>query len=193
MFRSPIVRQPAAWLGIAMLLQISILAQSGGLTINILEGDDTIVNVRQRVSREAIIQVEDENHKPVAGAFVTFSAPGRGPSVSFVNGSNTITATTDAQGRVAMQGITPNKAAGKFEIRISASKDGKTGSRVLTQTNVAAAAGAISAKTLLILLAVGGAAGGIAAGLSGRGNGTPAPVNTGVVLVPGNPTVGPPR
>jgi hypothetical protein len=37
------------------------------LTISILEGEGAINNIRQRTAREAIVQVQDENHKPVAG------------------------------------------------------------------------------------------------------------------------------
>lgn len=176
-------------------------ASPGELTITILEGDNAIVNVRQRVSREAIVQVEDENHKPVGGAIVTFLTPSDGPSATFMNGSHTITATTDVQGRVVMRGITSNKVAGKFDMKVTATKNGKSTSVIMSQTNVmaaAAAAGGISAKALGILLGVGGAAAvGIAVGLAGgKGNTTPTPVppaSTAVTLQPGTPVIGPPR
>ena len=50
-----------------------------GLSITIVEGEGAINNIRQRVNREPIVQVEDQNHKPVAGAVVVFlpSRPGR--------------------------------------------------------------------------------------------------------------------
>ena len=40
------------------------------LNIVIVEGEGTLNNVKQRVNRDPIVQVEDENHKPVAGAAV---------------------------------------------------------------------------------------------------------------------------
>src|ERR1041385_9431846 len=43
-----------------------------GLSITIVEGEGAINNVRQRVNREPIVQVEDNNRKPVAGAVVVF-------------------------------------------------------------------------------------------------------------------------
>ncbi len=195
-------QQPIAWLGVSILFYTSLLAvpvmaqqPTGGLTINILEGDDAIVNIRQRVSREAIVQVEDENHKPVAGAIVTFTSPSNGPSALFLNGSNTITATTNAEGKVVMSGMTSNKSAGNFEIRISASKDGKTASRTMKQSNVMAAAGMMTGKTPWIIGGVGVAvAVGLAIGLTRGGNTTtPVAAAPGVVIVPGTPTVGPPR
>jgi len=42
------------------------------LNIVILEGEGAINSVRQRVAREPVVQVEDENHKPIGGAAVTF-------------------------------------------------------------------------------------------------------------------------
>ena len=48
------------------------------LEILIVEGEGAINNVKQRVNREPIVQVEDENHKPVAGAAVTFFLPNDG-------------------------------------------------------------------------------------------------------------------
>lgn len=182
--------------------------ETGGLTIKIIDGDEPIFNVRQRVTREAIVQVEDENHKPVAGAFVMFAAPGNGPSATFANGTTSITLTTDAKGQATLRGITSNRVQGKFQIRISASKDGKTGSASLNVSNVvppaaagssSSSAGGISGKTIGILAAIGGAAAVGAVVALGRGNssspspGAPPAASPGVVLVQGSPTVGPPR
>lgn len=169
---------------------------AGGLKITILEGNDAIANVRQRVSREAIIQVEDENRKPVGGALVTLMAPNNGASAVFSNGTNTLTTTTDATGRVAVKGIQPNSLAGKFDIRVVASKDGLRGTATMTMTNVATAAvaGGISAKVLAIILtaAAGAAVGGVVA-TRGGGSSPSAPAQTPVTVSPGTPTVGGPR
>ena len=45
------------------------------LIINIVEGEGALNNIKQRVNREPIVQVEDENHKPIAGAAVVFFLP----------------------------------------------------------------------------------------------------------------------
>lgn len=170
----------------------------GGLRITIVDGDEAILNVRQRVSREAIIQVEDENRKPVAGALVTLTAPRDGASAVFSNGLNNITLTTDNSGRVVVRGIRPNSAQGKYAIRVVAVKEGLRGTAQLQMTNLAAAAaaGGISAKVLTFLLIAGaGAAAGTIAATRGGNGGAAAPgaVAVSTTLTPGTPVVGPPR
>jgi hypothetical protein len=50
------------------------------LNIVIVEGEGAINNVKQRVNRDPIVQVEDENHRPIAGAAVVFFLPDQGAS-----------------------------------------------------------------------------------------------------------------
>lgn len=168
-----------------------------GLRITIVEGDEAIFNVRQRVSREAIIQVEDENRKPVAGALVTLTAPRDGASAVFSNGLNNITLTTDESGRAVVRGIRPNKALGKYAIRVTAVKGALRGTSQMTMTNIAAAAaGGISAKllTFLLIVGAGAAAGTVAATRNGNGAGPSTPAGAvSATVTPGTPTVGPPR
>lgn len=170
----------------------------GGLRITIVDGDEAILNVRQRVSREAIIQVEDENRRPVAGALVTLTAPRDGASAVFSNGLNNITLTTDNSGRVVVRGIRPNSAQGKYAIRVMAVKEGLRGTAQIQMTNMAAAvaAGGISAKllTFLLIAGAGAAAGTIAATRGGNGGGATGPGTAPTTTItPGTPTVGPPR
>lgn len=190
-----------------LTLATSIPAQEppaalAGLSITILEGDNAIVNTRQRLSREAIVQVEDENHKPVAGAAVTLFAPNSGPSAVFSNGSNNITILTDNQGRAVVRGIKPNSVAGKAEIKITATKEGfRSATSILTQTNAIAAAAGLSAGMIGLIVAVAASAGigiAVAAGGGGGGGGGGNPGGGGTVtrptvLTPGAPTVGAPR
>lgn len=170
----------------------------GGLRITIVDGDEAILNVRQRVSREAIIQVEDENRRPVAGALVTLTAPRDGASAVFSNGLNNITLTTDNSGRVVVRGIRPNAAQGRYAVRVLAVKEGLRATAEIQMTNLAAAAvaGGISAKLLTFLLIAGAgvAAGTVAATRGGNGGGATGPGTTPTTTVtPGTPTVGPPR
>src|ERR1700690_1970543 len=150
------------------------------LQIVIVEGEGAINNVKQRVNREPIVQVEDENHKPIAGAAIIFFLPNDGPGGVFANGSTTLTTTTNAQGQAVARGIRFNNKAGAMQIRVAASFAGQTASAVITQTNVlgAAAVGAaaggigLAAKLLIIGALVGG---GIAAGVvvANRGGSSP--------------------
>lgn len=158
------------------------------LRIVIVEGDQAIFNVRQRVAREAIIQVEDENRKPVAGALLTLTAPRDGASVVFSNGLNNITIATDETGRAVVSGIRPNGVQGRFSIRITAVKDGMKGSAEMQVSNaaLASAGGGVSMKLVAILAAAGAAAVGIAVAARGDNGQKPAP-GTPNAPVPGRP------
>ncbi len=173
---------------------------TGKINLVIVEGEGAINNVRQRTARAPIVQVEDENHKPIAGAAVVFTLPSQGAGGTFAGGAQTLTITTDAQGRAVARGFRPNSTTGNYQIRVSTAFNGQTASTVISQSNVlaggaAATAGAgISAK-LIAVIAVGAAAvaGGVVAAT--RGGGTPAstvPAAT-VTISPGSGTVGPPR
>lgn len=195
--------------GLACLLALPSLpaqeAPKGKLNIVIIEGEGAVNNIRQRIAREPIVQVEDENHTPLAGATVVFLLPESGASGVFANGTHMLTVTTNAQGRAVAAGLKPNSVAGKFQIRVSANYQGMTGSASISQSNAmagaAAAAGGISAKAIAIIAVVGAAAAGgaIAAtrgGKSGGGTPTTTPVTPPrtVSISPGTPTVGaPPR
>jgi hypothetical protein len=174
-------------------------AAQGKLNIVIVEGEGAINNVKDRVNREPIVQVEDENHKPIAGAAVIFSLPNSGASGVFANGSKTLTLTSDAQGRAAALGIKRNNVSGQMQIRVTASFAGQTASAVINQNNVAAVTTAglsTTAKVLIILGLAGGAvAGGVVATRGGSsstgGGGTPPPPS--ITITAGTPSVGAPR
>ncbi|MGO9009069.1 MAG: hypothetical protein ACLQPN_03130 [Bryobacteraceae bacterium] len=170
------------------------------LNISILEGEGSINNIHQRVTREAMVQVSDENHKPVAGVAVTFFLPEHGASGVFSNGGRSFTIMTDDTGRAVARGIVPNKVVGKVQIRVVARFRALQADTIISQTNVAAAAaagaavgGAISGKLLAIILVVAaaGAAGGAVAATRG-GGASPTPVPT-VTITVGTPTVGAPH
>ena len=156
-------------------LQAQNAPAAGKIQIVIVEGEGAINNVRQRVAREPIVQVEDENRKPIAGAAVTFLLPNQGAGATFANGARSLTITTDAQGRAAARGLRPNSVNGQYEIRVNASHQGQTASATISQTNAIAAAAAgigISAKLLTILAIAGGAvAVGTVAATRGNGEG----------------------
>ncbi|HZT32332.1 MAG TPA: hypothetical protein VFA33_20760 [Bryobacteraceae bacterium] len=90
------------------------------LHITIVESEGAINNIRQRTARESIVRVEDENHKPVAGATVLFLTPDSGPGGVF-QGTRSLTVMTDPQGRAVARGFRPNRATGKFQIKVTAS------------------------------------------------------------------------
>ncbi len=58
------------------------------LNIVIIEGEGAINNIKQRTAREPVVQVEDENHKPVAGAAVIFALSDQGAGGTFAGGAH---------------------------------------------------------------------------------------------------------
>src|SRR5580658_2820673 len=85
------------------LIRVSTYAQeppSGPeLKITIIDGDEAINNIRQRTAREPIVQVEDENNRPVAGAAVVFLLPNDGAGGTFTGGAKSLSTVTDSKGQ----------------------------------------------------------------------------------------------
>ena len=169
------------------------------LSIVVVEGEGAINNIRQRTARESIVQVEDENHRPIAGAAVLFMLPDSGPSGTFANGTRTLQVMTDGQGRAVAKGLRVNNLQGKFQMQVQATYEGGTATTTITQVNAvitAAAVGGISGKVIAILVIAGGAAtGGVIAATHKGGGGTsntPPPPPTPTTISAGTPTVGGP-
>lgn len=191
----------------ALLTVLPLPAQDAGpkaLSIVIVEGEGAINNLRTRVAREPIVQVEDENHKPVSGALVTFLLPNNGPGATFPNGSKSLTVVTDSNGRAVARGLHANSQRGAYQLRVTAQLNQLTTSATIGMSNAAVAAAAAGAggaaglsattKLLLVLGIVGGAAaaGGTIYAVT-NGNGSSTPAKPPVVITPGTPSVGAPR
>ena len=178
------------------------------LNLVIVEGDGAINNIQQRVAREVIVQVNDENNRPVGGAVIAFALPASGPGGTFANGTNLLTVTTDASGR-ATAGFTPNSVAGSFRVTVNASFQGQTATAVVAQTNALAAAGAgataagagagagggISGSTIALIAVVAGAAVTTGAVIATQKNGDknpPAASTPTIRICSGTPTLGAP-
>ena len=170
------------------------------LKIVILEGEDVSNNVKERTAHEPIIQVEDENHKPVAGAAVLFSIDSQGghAGASFLHGARIFSGQTDANGRIVAQGYHPNTHTGQFHINVTASKGNLSTHSTISQTNVMVAGAAASGAAgmagfvathvaLVSLVAAGAVVGGVVAGGVVTGN------STRTIITPGPGTVGAPQ
>jgi hypothetical protein len=154
-------------LGLAFLISvpdIAFSAQSTGvskLNLVIVEGEGAINNVRQRTAREPIVQVEDENHRPLAGAAVIFTLPDSGPSGTFAHGSRTLQVMTNSKGQAVAKGLRLNDVTGKFQIQVEASYKGATATTTINQANAvlstAASGGGIFSTVIGILAAAASA------------------------------------
>jgi hypothetical protein len=128
----------------ALFAQASAVGQSVAATpmslhITILDGEDALNSIRERTAREPIVQVEDENHKPVAGALILFSVNSgpEGATGSFSGVSSTLSVTTGADGRGVAHGLLPNKTPGKYTITVTATLGALVATTIIHQSNVA--------------------------------------------------------
>ncbi|MGD0893244.1 MAG: hypothetical protein ABR923_17100 [Terracidiphilus sp.] len=112
------------------------------LQIAILDGEGALNNISQRTAREPIVQVQDENHKPVAGALVLFAihGGGQGASAAFTGGASTLSVVTDANGVAHAAGLVANQVKGPWQIQVTASYGKLTTSTVINENNVAPSA-----------------------------------------------------
>jgi hypothetical protein len=160
--------------------------------IQVLEGEGALNDIRDRTAREPIVQIEDENHKPIAGALVIFSTPGSGPSATFANGLTTFQTTTLEDGRAVATGFKPNGVAGSYQVQVHATSGNLSSQSVINETNIKPPASpsshtarALPMKTIAIIAAVvGGAA--VAGFLATRGG------QHSDTVTAGPPTVGAP-
>ena len=171
-------------------------ASPAALKVVILGGEGAINLIKMRVSRTPMVQVVDENNKPVAGAMVMFTVPDSGASGTFADGSKTHIAYTNSAGKVSAVGLKANAIVGNFKINVNASFKGLTASSSLSQTNIVAVAAGVGggtaagkaagvavggiSKTLIAVIAIvgGAAAAGAAVAAGGGGSSAPPPVVT---------------
>ena len=169
------------------------------LRIVILEGEDVSNNIKERTAREPIVQVQDENHKPVGGAAVLFTIQsGSGHAGgSFLNGAKTFSGQTDANGQITAKGFHPNGHTGQFHVNVTASKGQLVSHSTINQTNMAAATSSATSSTLpgfvathvalVSVVAAGAVVGGVVAGAVVNVN------NSGTIITTGTGTVGAPQ
>jgi hypothetical protein len=154
-------------------------AQPLSLMIDIVEGEGAINNIKAGTAREPIVEVQDENHKPVSGALVSFSLARHGLGNLFSN--PVLRATTDSTGRVHVNPLDLSKHPGRLEIHVHASYQGRNASVTIQQTNVVTANAAASGAGATS--ATGASAGGVSAGAAATAVGVAAvPVVSGLSI-----------
>ena len=178
------------------VVNLTLGAQDGALPLVILEGDGAINNIRSPRAKEPVVRVEDTNNQGVAGAVVTFLLPAGGAGAVFGDGGSSLTLTTDDRGEAVARGLHANRLAGTFQIRVSASRGGRTAAASITQTNVDPGSHTSSRTIALLAILGGAAAGGAAVALHGgkakSASSASAPPSA-TIVVPGTPAFGGPQ
>ncbi len=185
----PAQAKPAAPLPIVQNLKVVPLAGNG-------ESND----LERKVMAPLVVDVLDQEDRPIDGAEVVFRFPLRGPSAVFADQKTFKTVLTNGQGEAAATGWTANNEVGSLQVRVTATYGNQMGETTITMYNAERVAagelartkkkGLWSSKWFKIALIAGGA--GLAAGivLATRGGGT-ASTST-ITVSPGSPSVGGP-
>ncbi|MBI4903304.1 MAG: hypothetical protein HY820_06705 [Acidobacteria bacterium] len=170
----------------------------GGLTVIVIQGQNALNNLKANIAVQPVVEVRDENDRPVPGAEVEFELPMPGPSAIFLPGTRTQSTKTDMQGRARARDMAPNDQPGRFAIKVTATHGNRTGTVTIFQTNTSNGKSQSSVRTsnklywILGVAAIGGIAGGVAATRNGSTAATAATSNP-VTIGAGPITVGGPR
>jgi len=105
------------------------------LKVLILEGDGAINDIEKHIIKIPVVEVRDDDDKPVEGVEVVFRLPVNGPGGSFPGGQTSKTTKTNAQGQAAATGLTLNNQTGRFEIKVTASIGNRVGQGTVSQTS----------------------------------------------------------
>ena len=116
---------------------------NSSLKILVLEGQNVLNSLSSSSSIDPVVKVLDATEQPVAGAAVTFEVSPAGPGGSF-NNAPIATTKTDYSGQATAH-FTPNKIAGAFTIKVTASIGGQTAETRIHQSNDAKVADAMLA------------------------------------------------
>jgi len=167
--------------------------QEGILNIEVLEGEGAQNDIQAGVAVAPRVRVTDESGNPVGNAEVVFSLPMGGPSGLFNGWVRTQTVRTDADGIAAASAYTPNEIEGRFNIKVTATANGRKGSVIISQSNVRGRKAKSSKKWIWWAVAAGAAAGIVAGVAAGGGSELPPGQQNPVRITPGPISVGGPR
>jgi hypothetical protein len=171
------------------------------LKIVTLQGEGAVNDSKTKIVTEPVVEVRDSRELPVADAEVIFQFPTVGPSGVFPDHSHLLKTKTNSQGQAAATGLLPNDETGRFNIKVTATSNGRITSAIIAQSNsrdlVASERSAKRSKSRKwkVLVLVGGAAatGGIILATRGGDSAKPIPIPNSLTVSPGTITIGGPH
>jgi len=187
---SPTPAQPLAQLPVEQSLKIRVLAGNGEMN-----------DLERRVMAPLVVQVVDQNERPMESAEVIFRFPLNGPSATFPGGKNSLTVRTNGNGQAPALNWMANGEVGTFQVHVNASYGNQVGEVTFPMSNVARIADqkknfkheSLWSHRWFKIAVIGGAAAAIGIGvfLATRGGGSKSGPT--VTINPGSPTVGAPQ
>ncbi len=156
-------------------------------------------DLQRRVMSPLVVQVVDQEDRPMEGAVVVFRFPLDGPGATFADGKNVVSVRTNGGGQAVAANWMANGMVGTFQVHVNASYGNQVGEATLSMTNVtrieASAKQAKKEKSLwshtwFKVAVIGGAVAlGVGIYFATRGGGKSGST---VTVTPGQPTVGTP-
>jgi hypothetical protein len=122
---SPQPGQPASTLPVVQGLKMVILAGKGEMN-----------DLERHVMAPLVVEVLDQNDRPVEGAEVVFRFPINGPGAVFPGGKTSQTSRTNGQGQAAAMNWTANNQVGAFDVHVTASYGNQSGETTVSMSNV---------------------------------------------------------
>jgi hypothetical protein len=172
------------------------------LKLTALAGNKEMNDLERGLMAPLVIQVLDQNDRPVEGAEVVFRFPLNGPGATFRGGNTSQTVRTNSQGQAAATNWIANQT-GTFSVHVTAAYGNQLGETTVTMTNVTRIVEETSRKKkggswyspkwVKIALIAGGAATVAGVILATRGGGSSASSTPTITITPGSPTVGGPH
>ena len=167
-----------------------------------LAGEGEMNDLERRVMAPLVVQVSDQNDRPLEGADVVFRFPLNGPGATFADQKTSKTVRTNSQGQAAATGWTANSEVGRFQVHVTAAYGNQIGETTISMSNVTRITG--EAKTyrkhrrwysskwvkIGLIAATAGAVAGIV--LATTGGSSSSPSHT-ITISPGSPSVGAPH
>jgi len=178
-----------------------------GLKVVVLAGREEVNDIQRKVMAPLVVEILDQNDRPVEGAEVIFRFPLEGPSATFAGGRTSLSVRTNGQGEAAATNWMANSQTGRFQVHVNASYGNQVGQTTFSMSNATKVnrsnasvlgpggekhAGWFSPTWVKIAVAAGGAA--LVAGiiLATRGGSSKSSGAT-VTISPGSPSIGGPH
>jgi len=175
-----------------------------GLKILVLAGKDEANDLSTKIMAPVVVQVIDQNDRPVEGAEVIFRFPISGPSAVFSGGKTSQTVRTNGGGQAAAMNWFANDQTGRFDVHISANYGNQVGETTFQMINAAKVERTRSVAKKnpswfapkWVKIAVVAAGAGIVAGVilgTRGGKSSSAATTPTITITPGSPTIGGPH
>lgn len=106
-----------------------------GLKVVVLAGREEVNDIQRKVMAPLVVEILDQNDRPVEGAEVVFRFPLEGPSATFAGGRTSQTVRANGQGEAAATNWMANSQTGRFQVHVNASYGNQVGQVTFSMEN----------------------------------------------------------